>query len=150
MRRAFAVPIVCSLTVAMAPFRGSAQEVRPQSVSVTANDYAFLALPEIKSGSTIFSFSNQGKVTHEMFIVQLKSGVSVDEYMKASNDPFKRREMSEEMVGILLAGPGKTPSGKLLVDLAPGATYVVACNMRDKPDAPGHLTYGMLTSFTIK
>lgn len=128
----------------------AAQDPPTQAVLVTANDYAFLALPVIKAGPAIFSFSNQGKVTHEMFLARLKAGVSADEYLKASNDPFKRRDMSEEMVGILLAGPGKSPSGKLLVDLVPGATYVVGCNMRDKPDAPGHLTYGMLKTFTVK
>jgi len=127
-----------------------AQGSQPQAIAVTANDYAFLALPSIKSGSTIFSFTNQGKVTHEMFIVRLKKGASADEYMKTSNDPFKRREMVEEMVGILLAGPGKSPPGKLLVDLVAGATYVVACNMKDNPEAPGHLTYGMLAAFTAK
>ena len=127
-----------------------AQDFRPQSIAVIADDYTFLVLPDIKSGSTAFSFSNKGKVTHEMFIARLKVGARPDEYLKAANDPQQRRGLLEDMIGILFAGPGKSPSGKLLVDLVPGATYIVACNMKDKPDAPGHLTYGMLTSFTVK
>jgi hypothetical protein len=34
--------------------------------------------------------------------------------------------------------------------LMPGTTYVVFCNLRDKLDAPGHLMFGMYTSFTPK
>ena len=151
MTRRIAIFPLCVLgLVAVTSKKTPAQDFRPQSIAVTANDYTFLGLPEIKSGNTAFSFTNQGKVTHEMFIARLKVGATPDEYLRAANDPQQRRGLLEDMIGILFAGPGKSPSGKLLVDLVPGATYIVSCNMKDKPDAPGHLTYGMLTSFTVK
>lgn len=58
-----------------------------------------------------------------------------------------RREIIERWVGLLISGPGKSPDGRLLVDLLPATTYVILCNLKDSPTAPGHLTLGMYKSF---
>ncbi len=126
----------------------------PREIEVVANDYTFLPLPtSISAGPTLFSFLNQGKVQHELSIARLKAGVSLDDFSNATKsavDAPRRREMFERSVGILIAGPGKAPDGRLLVNLQKGATYVVFCNLKDTPDAPGHLTFGMYTAFSAK
>lgn len=121
----------------------------PQEVLVVASDYAFLPLPVMRSGPTIFSFVNQGKVNHEVAIFRIKSTATLDQYVKAPAGP-ERTALIDHFVGILIAFPDRPPEGRLSVDLVKGATYVVFCNFRDKPDAPQHMVLGMYTSFTPK
>lgn len=123
----------------------------PRRIDVIASDFTFLPLPaRIQAGPTIFTFANQGKVQHELSLARLKPGVNMEDFVKAREDQPRRRELIDRSVGILIAGPGNTPDGRILVNLMKGATYVVFCNLRDKPDAPGHLMFGMYTSFTPK
>jgi hypothetical protein len=119
----------------------------PREITVTANDYAFMPLPPIEAGPTIFSFVNQGKVNHELAIGRLKATASVDDYVKATPGA-QRIALLDGFVGILIAGPGLHSDGRVLVDLTKGVGYVVWCNFRDKPDAPQHMTLGMYTGFT--
>lgn len=129
-----------------------AQKARaPRQIDVTSNDFTFVAFPtQILAGPTIFTFANQGKVFHELNLARLKPSATMEDFVKAREDPARRRELIDRSVGILIAGPGTTPDGRLLVNLMRGTTYVVFCNLREKPDAPGHLMFGMYTSFTPK
>ena len=123
------------------------REKKPTQIDVVANDYAFLPLPTVISpGPTIFTFANRGKFFHEVNIARLKAGATVAEFAKA--EPLQRREMIERSVGILIAGPGNSPDGRILVNLVKGGTYVAYCQFRDTPEAPAHLMLGMYTSFT--
>jgi len=159
----FAVPIVQYSALAQSAGGGSASTSNGasggakageigavQAVQIQATDYAFLPLPDIKAGQTLFSFLNTGTHPHEMYVARLIPGATPDDFLKATGDPAKRRELTGGAIGILIGMPGNSPDGRLLVSLQKGATYVIACNLRDKPDAPGHLTYGMITSFQAK
>jgi hypothetical protein len=120
----------------------------PAAIEVVATDYAFGVLPAvIAAGPTIFSFSNKGTVQHEMAIVRLRDGVTIDALLKLIKDGGRRRDVVERSVGILISGPGTSPDGKLVVDLIRGANYVVLCNLKDTPDSPGHATLGMYKAF---
>ena len=127
----------------------SAQETRSAArIDIVANDYAFMPLPtRIAGGPTIFSFVNQGKVNHEMSIGRLRPGVTIDDVLKVSKEGGRLRDLVTRSVGILVAGPGKSPDGRILVDLIPGETYLLLCNFKDTPDAPTHMTLGMYTTF---
>lgn len=120
---------------------------KPQEITVAATDYAFLALPAIRSGPIVIGFTNQGKVNHEVAIGRLKPAVTVDQFVKTPPGP-QRQALVDAVTGILIAGPGKTADGKLWANLVKDATYVVWCNFRDKPDAPQHMVLGMYTTFT--
>jgi uncharacterized cupredoxin-like copper-binding protein len=120
----------------------------PARIDVVATDYAFGVLPAvIAAGPTVFSFANHGKVQHEMAIVRLRDGVTVDDLVKLMKEGGRRREVVERSVGNQIAGPGKSPDGKLLVDLIRGASYVVLCNLKNTPDSPGHTMLGMYKTF---
>jgi hypothetical protein len=120
----------------------------PVRIDVVATDYAFGALPAtIAAGPTVFTFANHGTVQHEMGIVRLRDGITVDVLVKLLKEGGRRRDVVERSVGILIAGPGKSPDGKLLVDLIRGANYVVLCNLKDTPDSPGHTMLGMYKAF---
>ena len=135
--------------VALAPISVIAQESRkPITIDIVANDYAFLALPpRVAAGSTVFTFENQGKVSHEVAIARLEPGTSVEDIVKVSKAGGRIRDVAPRVVGILIAAPGKKPEGRLLVDLVRGETYLVFCNFRDTPEAPPHMTLGMYTTF---
>ena len=122
-----------------------------REIDVVANDYSFQPLPEkIEAGPVIFAFANQGKVEHEMGIGRLKAGVTLDEVVKELKEGAARQDFFARSVGILEAAPGKSPDGRLLVELVPGGTYFVFCNLKDKPDAPSHLMLGMYTAFRVE
>jgi plastocyanin len=143
LRHVVALP----LFLAWAPSMASGQSAPSQQINVVANDYAFSPLPStILAGPTIFTFANNGTVQHEVAIARLKATTSVDAFVKTPPGP-ERSLLIERSVGILIAGPGNSPDGKLWVDLTKGATYIVLCNFRDKPDAPQHMVLGMYTSF---
>jgi plastocyanin len=127
---------------------GSQELSHAARIDVVANDYAFTPLPaRIAPGPTIFTFANQGKVQHEMSIGRLRSGVTIDDVLKISREGGRMRDVITRSVGILVAGPGKSPDGRLWVDLIPGETYIVLCNFKDTPASPPHMTLGMYTTF---
>ncbi len=153
MTRLASISSVAVLLLSILPVRSApAQTSRaPRQIDVTASDFAFLPLPaQISAGLTMFSFANRGKVQHELSLARLRSGATMDDFVKARDDLPRRRQLIDRSVGILIAGPGNRPDGRILVDLIKGATYVVFCNLRDTPDAPAHLMFGMYTSFTPK
>jgi plastocyanin len=145
--RHIAVPAALLLGWVATPI--AAQNPTAQQIDVVANDYAFTPLPtNIAAGPTVFTFLNKGSVQHEMSIGRLRSGATVEDMLKIAKEGGRMRDVMERSVGILIAGQGKRPDGRLWVDLLPGATYVMVCNLRDKPDSPAHMTLGMYTTFT--
>jgi len=136
------------------PVVGLSQSARVQhsisaaEIDVVANDYAFMPLPPgIKPGLTTFTFANQGKGQHELALGRLKHGVTLDDVLKGVKGGGRPRDFLERSVGILVAVPGQSPEGRLLVDLQAGETYLLYCNFRDTPEAPMHVILGMYTSF---
>jgi len=140
-RLALAVPFI----VISWPTGAVAQKFAP--VRVVALDYAYQAPSTLASGPTLFALDNQGKVRHEVAIVRLHPGVTVDSAMHAA--PPARLALVD-IVGVLIAEPSQTSAGRLLVDLAAGRTYVLFCNFQDAPDKPRHLAMGMFTSIQVK
>jgi hypothetical protein len=119
-----------------------------QQIDVVANDYAFGPLPShIGSGPTVFTFANHGSVQHEASIARLKAGQTVDDYLKLLKEGGRPRDVVERSVGILIAGPTKSPDGKLWVELIRGESYVLICTLRDRPGAPAHAMLGMYAAF---
>ena len=119
----------------------------PVHVAVRGGDYTFLNLPDaLAPGRTLFSFSNQGLVRHELSIGLLRPGVTIDQ-VKKEGPPAGR--FVERVAGILIARPGDSAGGQLLIDLAPGRTYLVQCTLKDAPDAAPHSVLGMVGSFVV-
>src|SRR6476620_11796256 len=61
------------------------KDLEPPEITVVAKDYAFMPLPPIRSGPTVFSFMNQGKVDHEVAILRLKTNSNVETYVVLCN-----------------------------------------------------------------
>jgi hypothetical protein len=132
-------------------FLGWAPAVRAQhvpTVTVVGLDYAYQAPAILPAGRTTFAFENRGKVWHEVVIARLKAGVTVDSLMHAEAGPARRALVKN--AGILVAEPGESPLGRLVVDLSAGETYVLYCNFQDTPDKPRHMTMGMVAIVHVK
>jgi hypothetical protein len=123
---------------------------QPALINVVGTDYAFVQLPPtIAAGKTLFSFENHGHVRHEMSIVLLQPGVSVQQVMQKGPGAATSRVMAEQLVGLLIARIGESSGGQLLVDLLPGRRYLVICTLKDAPAARPHAELGMVTSFDV-
>ncbi len=97
----------------------------PDTLTVTALDYAFLAPDSVPAGPAIVAFINQGSVRHELYFVRLRAGRTLAEFSRATTAQ-ERRALTDQSGAILVAEPGQSSSTRLLVDLTSGRTYRLA------------------------
>lgn len=121
----------------------------PNEVIVAGLDYAFEAPDTLPPGPTLFRFENRGEVRHEMVLVRLKEGITLEDVMKGVREGGDPADFIEGGLGILLVGPGRTTANALHVDLLPGRDYALICNLRDSPEDPPHTELGMRASFHV-
>lgn len=126
---------------------------RPQRspvITIGGTEYAFLGVPKtIAPGPTTFAFENRGKVAHMMVIARLKDGITPDRVLHTRTSG-ERDAMIEGGEGALVAAPGEAAVDRLVVPLAPGATYVLFCLARNGPHQPPHVALGMFASFRVR
>jgi uncharacterized cupredoxin-like copper-binding protein len=94
------------------------------------------AATSVKAGKTTFTAINDGKVLHEMIVIPLQSGQTVDSLKEgdgSANEDAAAGEAADIEAGA---------SGSVTVDLKPG-TYALICNQ------PGHFAGGMKTTITV-
>jgi hypothetical protein len=122
---------------------GSRGFVARRSIEITATDYAFQIPGHIGAEQAFISFTNQGKVEHELNISLLKKGVRVEQMVDAIRNNQTVQPFIDGPVGVLFASPGKKSIGKLGVGLLDGRDYAVICINRDSAKAPMHIENGM-------
>jgi len=118
-------------------------------IEIVGFDYAFKVPAELPPGLTTFRFRNAGKHRHEFNIVQLKSGVSLRQFIDAANADKPLSPMIERTVGVLFAEPGDASASALTVNLIAGGTYAVQCIFRDSSKASRHRLLGMFSSIVV-
>lgn len=120
-------------------------------VHVQGADYAFVGVPEtLSAGRTAFAYQNIGKVRHEMGIERLVAGRTMADVMAPDATKLPDDSVYAGTAGILITRPGETAPGMVLVDLQPGATYLLWCDFRDSLGAKRHSEMGMLKAFTVR
>ncbi|MDP1795136.1 MAG: hypothetical protein Q8K63_13455 [Acidimicrobiales bacterium] len=115
--------------------------------TVTAADFSLTAPPELEEGSNVVALKNDGKQLHEINLIELPDGKTVDDviaWFKAPNGPPPNKSLS----GVAVA-PGQT--GTATVNLTKGSTYAFICVIPDVlSDFAPHLFKGMATgTFTV-
>lgn len=123
-----------------------------EEVKIIGRDFAFDAPAILGAGMTTFVFENPGQLRHEMIIVLLRQDVTEQQIKEAHQRGMplgKQREQfwDGEVLGILLAMPGQSSPGKLVVNLVPGRTYLMICQLEAPVGAPRHNILGMYTTF---
>ena len=127
----------------------SAERAAPSEVTVIGLDYAFGGPRALPPGPTSIAFENRGEVDHEMILVLLMQGVTLDQVLEGVAAGADPDEFTEGGAAILIVGPGQTADSRVQVDLLPGRTYALVCNLQDEPDAPPHTALGMVAALEI-
>jgi len=123
-----------------------------EEIKIIGRDFAFDAPATLGAGVTTFVFGNPGIVRHEMIIVLLRQGVTEQHIKDAHQGGITMRKLmgqfgDGEILGILLAMPGQSSAGKLIVNLVRGRTYLIICQLEAPEGAPRHNLLGMYTTF---
>lgn len=118
-------------------------------VTVDLVDFNFAIPNEIESGPKVWQINNKGNQWHEMGIVKLGEGVTVDDVvaMLSSEEPTDGPPPFEEVAFWAPNSPGET--GYVTWDLPPG-TYTVICFLPDiAGDMTAHAAHGMVAELTV-
>lgn len=121
----------------------------PTETVVAASDYAFQSPAHLPSGARTFRLKNVGKVAHEVAMGQLRQGITADSVLARIATGGDPGDLTDGVVGVLIAGPGETSLGRLTVDLVPGRTYMMICQFKDADSLPPHVAMGMQASFVV-
>jgi uncharacterized cupredoxin-like copper-binding protein len=126
-----------------------------EEVKIVGRDFAFEAPAILGPGMTTFVFQNPGEVRHEMIIALLQHDVTEQQIKEAHQAGIALRKQLEqfgdgEILGILLARPHQSSSGKLIVDLVHGRTYLIICQIEDPQGMPRHNVLGMYRTFRVE
>lgn len=134
--------MVTTLEVTEAPAEPPAA---PQAdVHVTLRDFAFDAPDTIPAGETTFDVTNAGQQIHEMGMIKVDEGFTVEEALESLGGA----EGPYTVVGALYGLEGGA-EGWTTIDLTPG-TYALVCFVTDPESGAPHIALGMQDSFTVE
>lgn len=106
--------------------------------------------PTAPSGNVTVTFVNKDKtLPHQAQLFVLHPGVTVDQFTKALLSPAGEGAvvpLADPAGGPNAVGPGERSS--VVVDLKPGATYMVVCAL-PAADGKPHYAHGMIGQFTV-
>lgn len=122
----------------------------PASVgTVRAVDFGLVPVPPLKAGSNVVRLQNEGKQLHELNLVEVATGRTMDDVVA-----WHRRPPSGPPPFRFLSGPAIKPGSDATADLKleTGKTYAFICAVPDfLSDFAPHITKGMYTSaFTVR
>ena len=138
MKRLLPLVSVAMLVLSACAQAGSTRS-GPARVTVTMSEWSVkLSQPSVLAGQVTFVLKNDGKITHELAILQ--TDLPYNKIPVRANDAKKVQEpgMVGEIEGV---GPGITKEATF--DLKPG-NYVLICNEEE------HYMAGMYLAFTVK
>lgn len=122
----------------------------PNELTVVGNDYVFQGPDTLPAGPTVIGFENRGEVRHELVLVRLTEGTTLEDVMAAAEaEETDPRQYMEGGLGIIVVQPGQKAASRLHVDLVPGRTYALICNLTDGPESVPHTQLGMRDSFYV-
>lgn len=135
----------------VAPFEVAATETQtavatPQAAeTIQLADFRF-EMPESLPTGQVWQISNNGPQPHEMAIIRLAEGKSLNDVTAFLQAP-EGAPPFEDAGGVQGINPGKT--AWLNADFEPG-TYVALCFIPDPATGKDHASLGMVQQFTIK
>jgi uncharacterized cupredoxin-like copper-binding protein len=115
--------------------------------TVVATDFGLAQVPHLEAGSNVVALRNDGKQLHEVNLVELAPGKTVDDVVRWYRQPAGPPPMTS--LGGVAVKPGE--EGVARMELKRGSTYAFVCAIPDVlGDFAPHITKGMFTSsFTV-
>jgi uncharacterized cupredoxin-like copper-binding protein len=133
------------MQVVAATGQGGAQ-APTADMTVNLKDFAVEMPAEVSAGKHTWEIKNQGPQLHEMAVIKLAAGKTMDDvgaWFQAPSGP----PPFESVGGMQALDPGK--SGWVTFDLQPG-NYVALCGVPDPATGKSHDQLGMVMPFTVK
>jgi uncharacterized cupredoxin-like copper-binding protein len=137
----------CSGGTKVAATPDVSKEAPATSLEVDAADYSFkLNSQVVAAGRVPVSLHNGGNEAHQVMILRLHDGVSVDQYLSAAqSDEGAAGSLIDNAGGVNIVDPGASGTG--YADLQPGS-YALVCYI-PSGDHVGHLHKGMVAELTV-
>lgn len=117
----------------------------PGDVQLALNDYSFSLTGQPRVGSRTISVANQGKEVHEVALIRLAPGATMETVAAWIEGGEKGPPPGEPFAGITGIAPGQ--SQNFTAELSPG-TYGLICFV-PAPDGKPHFMHGMTMTFTV-
>lgn len=141
--------MVRALTVT--PATGAAAGEPRAAATIAGFDFGYRIDPSIAAGSgQIIKFTNEGQQHHEVLLVQLPEGKSIQDFAAAAAAPDAG---GSPPPGTPLGGIGELEPGQsayFVGSFAPGR-YGLICFLADeRGDGASHFTKGMVAEFTVR
>jgi len=127
------------------PATGTAAPEPTPDVTLTLSDYTFTLSKELTAGMHTIRIENTATQPHEVEIVRLDSGKTVDDVLMWAKD-YKGPPPGQPIGGMAGIAPGR--HGYFVVDLPPG-DYGMICFYPDMKDGKPHFMHGMKKQFKI-
>ena len=109
-------------------------------------DFSFVLPQTIKPGKQIWKVSNIGQQPHEMMLLKLGAGKTLDDALAFMKNPTGAPPFAD-VGGYQAVNPSVT--GWLSLDLAAG-NYIAICHVPDPASHKEHADLGMLLPFTVQ
>ncbi len=116
-------------------------------LTVKATDFAFGEQSEVAAGQHVINFENSGQQPHEMILVKLNEGATVQEVAAAFAPGGDGQPPALPMGGVAELAAGESQS--FPVDLTPGR-YGLLCFLTDQASGKAHVELGMMAEFEAK
>ena len=134
------VLVMVALTVGLTACGGDDTE----TVAVKGGEFTFIDVPQrIKSGVVELTFENIGTEKHEMSVIQLNAGETMDTALAEPQLAYKRATSRANF----FAQPGKFAPSPVKLDLPPG-NYIMTCFIIGADRTP-HYFKGMKATFEV-
>lgn len=126
--------------------RQAVARVPDANVTVRLADYSFTPSTPLRSGRQVLRVENAGAQWHEMVLVKLEAGKTVEDMARWAEKP-EGPPPGSPVDGVASLSPGE--SNAVTVELTPGE-YGFLCFLPDARDGRPHLMYGMMQQFSVR
>jgi hypothetical protein len=125
----------------------SAKSGSEKVIKIRGSEYTFLGVPKtVTPGQHTLQFTNVGGEHHEMALVKLHSGVSLDTFLAASEE---QRDTMGDHIGSVHIEMGSAGIVGTLTYNFKGGHYALICEDKTSDGTP-HYVKGMKAEFDVK
>jgi len=142
-----------ALTALSACGSSGSSDLKVTETQPAANKYAFTGVKEVKGGTVKVTFTNKGKVPHEVTLARVDGSHSQAEVLDAlkkttsgPNQPLA--DFLHPAGGVADVKPGETATASVV--LPPGKYYALDTDTGMSDNAPPYFTQGAVKAFEVK